>query len=160
MMQSVGRRYVRAFNERHACTGTLWEGHYKSCLVEGDGYFITCLRYIELNPVRAGMVIQPWDHHWSSVHFHLGLRAEPLVTPHPLYLAIGYESTRTGAYRTLLLESLQAEVLAGIRDHIRQERALGSSVFQAMVAKTLNRPATVRPIGRSPVLRDSNTNVL
>ena len=160
MMQSVGRRYVRAFNARHGRTGTLWEGRYKSCLVDSDGYFLSCLRYIELNPVRAGMAVQPWDYRWSSVHFHLGLRADPRVTPHPLYLALGNDSTRAGAYRTLLRESLQAEVLAGIRDHIRQERALGSPAFQAMVAKTLNRPATVRPRGRPPILRDSNTNVL
>ena len=62
MMQSLGRRYVRAFTARHGRTGTLWEGRYKSCLVDNDGYFLTCLRYIELNPVRAAMVIQPWDH--------------------------------------------------------------------------------------------------
>ena len=160
MMQSLGRRYVRAFNARHGRTGTLWEGRYKSCLVDNDSYFLTCVRYIELNPVRAAMVIQPWDHRWSSVHFHLGLRANSRVTPHPVYLALGNESTRADAYRTLLLEPLQEEALARIRAHLRQERALGSPAFQAMVAKTLNRPTAVRPPGRPPTQHDSNANVL
>ena len=160
MMQSVGRRYVRAFNARHGRTGTLWEGRYKSCLVDSDSYFLSCLRYIELNPVRAGMAVQPWDYRWSSVHFHLGLRADPRVTPHPLYLALGNDSTRAGAYRTLLLEPLHEGALARIRDPVRREPALGSPAFQATVAKALNRPATVRPPGRPPVQHDSSATVL
>lgn len=160
MMQSLGRRYVRAFNARHGRTGTLWEGRYKSCLVDSDGYLLTCLRYIELNPVRAAMVVWPWEHRWSSVHFHLGLRSGSRVTPHPVYLGLGDAVARVQAYRALLLEPLGEEVLAGIRDHLRQERALGSPRFQEMVAKTLNRPATVRRPGRPAGQRDSNANVL
>ena len=160
MMQSLGRRYVRAFNARHGRTGTLWEGRYKSCLIDSDGYFLTCLRYIELNPVRAAMVVWPWEHRWSSVHFHLGLRPGSRVTPHPVYLALGDGSTRSSAYRALLLEPLDDTVLASIRDHLRQERALGSPRFQDMVAKTLNRPAAVRRPGRPAAQPCSNVNVL
>ena len=87
MMQALGRRYVRAFNARYRRTGTLWEGRYKSCLVDSDRYLLACLRYIELNPVRAAMVAQPWDYRWSSVHAHLGLWADVRLTPHPGYLA-------------------------------------------------------------------------
>ncbi len=81
MMQAVGRRYVRAFNARHGRTGTLWEGRYKSCLVDSDRHLLACLRYIELNPVRAAMVQWPWQHRWSSVHAHLGLRRRTHVQP-------------------------------------------------------------------------------
>lgn len=66
MMQAVGRRHVRAFNARHGRTGTLWEGRYKSCLVDSDRYLLACLRYVELIPVRATMVQGPWEHRWSS----------------------------------------------------------------------------------------------
>lgn len=160
MMQSPGRRYVRAFNARHGRTGTLWEGRYKSCLVDTEGYLLTCLRYIELNPVRAAMAAWPWEYRWSSVHFHPGLRPGSRVTPHPVYLALGDEHTRASTCRAMLLEPLHDEMLVGIRGHLKQERALGSARFQDRVAKALNRPAMVRPPGRPLSRCDSNANVL
>jgi len=162
-MQALGRRYVRALNARHGRTGTLWEGRFKSCLVDSDSYLLRCLRYIELNPVRASMTDHPEMHRWSSVHAHLGIRSDPRLTPHPGYLALGADpATRAKRYRTLLLEPLHAGDLADIRDHIRQERALGSPRFQAMVEKALNRPVVVRPVGRPRAAGrpDSNGNVL
>ena len=162
MMQAVGRRYVRAFNTRHDRTGTLWEGRYKSCLVDSERYLLECLRYIELNPVRAAMVRWPWEHRWSSVHAHLGLKEDSRVSLHDGYLALGNDAeTRVIAYRALLLEPLALGQVEVIRDHLRQERALGSPGFQARVEKTLNRPARVRSAGR-PRGRtgDSNANVL
>ena len=66
MMQAIGRRYVAGFNARYRRTGTLWEGRFKAGLVAGEWYVLTCYRYIELNPVRAGMVVTPEDHAWSS----------------------------------------------------------------------------------------------
>lgn len=159
MMQALGRRYVRAFNARYGRTGTLWEGRYKSCLVDSARYLLACLRYIELNPVRAAMVAQPWEHRWSSVHAHLGLRADVCLTPHPGYLALGGgASERSAAYRCLLMETLSDDVLVDIRSHMRQERALGSPAFQSMVEKALNRPVELRPHGRPR--RDSNSNAL
>lgn len=159
MMQALGRRYVRAFNARYGRTGTLWEGRYKSCLVDSDRYLLACLRYIELNPVRAAMVVQPWDYRWSSVHGHLGLHEDCRLTPHAGYLALGRDAVeRVADYRRLLMESLSDDVLADIRSHMRQERALGSPAFQSMVEETLNRPVEVRPQGRPR--RDSNANVL
>ena len=149
MMQSVGRRYVRRFNARHERTGTLWEGRFKSCLVDSDRYLLACLRYIELNPVRAAMVALPWEHRWSSVHVHLGLGTSSRVAPHPAYLALGKDPAAcAAAYRALLLEPLRDDLVSSIRDHLRQERALGSPRFQAMVEKTLHRPARVRSAGR------------
>lgn len=159
MMQALGRRYVRRFNTRYGRTGTLWEGRYKSCLVDSDRYLLACLRYIELNPVRARMVERPWDYRWSSVHGHLGLREDRRVSPHPVYLALGRDTgQRAERYRCLLMEALSDDVLADIRVHLQQERALGSPAFCAMVEKVLQRPAEVRPQGRPR--RDSNVNVL
>ena len=162
-MQSLGRRYVRAFNARHGRTGTLWEGRFKSCLVDSAPYLLRCLRYIELNPVRAAMADTPEAHRWSSVHAHLGTRPDPLLTPHPCYLALGTDPlTRAARYRNLLFEPLHGEELSEIRAHIRQERALGSPRFQTMVEKTLNRPAALRQVGRPRRVgtADSNANVL
>lgn len=132
-------------------------------MVDSERHLLRCLRYIELNPVRAAMTDKPEAHRWSSVHTHLGVRLDPLLTPHPCYLALGHDaSTRAARYRAMLLEPLRADVLSDIRDHIRQERALGSPGFQAMVEKALNRPVLVRPVGRPRTMEwpDSNGNVL
>lgn len=149
MMQAVGRRYVRAFNQKYARTGTLWEGRFRSCLVDSGRYLLTCLRYIELNPVRAGLAAVPWDYRWSSVHAHLGLQSCPLLRPHPTLVALGGDDARrTARYRALLMEPQEDAQLDEVRDHLHQERALGSSRFRAMVEKTLRRPAGVRAPGR------------
>jgi putative transposase len=88
MMQSLGRQYVRYFNCSYGRTGTLWEGRYKSCLVQAEDYLLHLYRYIELNPVRAKMIEDPADYHWSSYQINgLGKESE-LCTPHPIYLAL------------------------------------------------------------------------
>lgn len=159
MMQALGRCYVRGFNARHGRTGTLWEGRYKSCLVDSDRYLLACLRYIELNPVRAVIVARPWDYRWSSVHGHLALRDDMRLTPHAGYLALGRDiGERAWAYRCLLMDGLSEDLVGEIRSHMRQERALGSPTFRSMVETVLNRPVEVRPRGRPR--RVSNANVL
>ncbi len=65
-LQSVGRRYVQYFNTSYGRSGTLWEGRYKATLINSYRYLLTCVRYIELNPVRAGMVKHSCDYRWSS----------------------------------------------------------------------------------------------
>lgn len=101
LMQSLGRRYVRYINTQYRRTGTLWEGRYKSCLVQDETYLLRCYRYIELNPVRAGMVSDPADYRWSS-HCCNGLgQANALVQPHGSYLAIAAADQRADHYRTL-----------------------------------------------------------
>lgn len=162
MMQAIGRRYVRAFNARHGRTGTLWEGRYKSCLVDGDRYLLACLRYIELNPLRAAMVVRAQDYRWSSVHAHLGLLPDHRLSFRAEFMALGRDSMqRAYAWQQLLDEAISADEIAALRDYVRQERAYGSARFQSMVEKTLNRPVVVRPPGRPPRSRvDSNANVL
>lgn len=95
------------------------------------------------------MTASPQDYCWSSVHTHLGLACDPLITPHPLYLALASApDERCAAYRTWLQEGMTDDDLARIRQHVNQERALGDERFQRMVENTLGRPATCRPRGR------------
>ena len=141
----LGQRYVPNFNRRHGRTGTLWEGRFKSCLVDSDAYLLAVYRYIELNPVRAAMVARAEEWRWSSVRANLALEADELVAPHPLFVEFAREPS---AYRELLQDGLSGTDLDAIRAHVRQERALGGSRFQSMVERTLNRPASYRPRGR------------
>ncbi|MFZ9510479.1 MAG: transposase, partial [Burkholderiaceae bacterium] len=107
LMQSVGRAYVLYFNKRHGRTGTLWEGRYRSTLIETERYLLACMVYIDLNPVRAGMVADPADHAWSSHAHYLGRRVDRLVTPHPLYWALGNTPfAREAAYAELVRAGL------------------------------------------------------
>lgn len=105
-MQALGRRYVRHFNRRHGRTGTLWEGRFRSSLVEADRYLLACHRYIELNPVRAGRVDDPRAWPWSSHRHHVGLSVDPLVRPHPLLYSLGNTPfERESAYQRLFDDS-------------------------------------------------------
>lgn len=147
----IGQSYVQAFNLRHRRCGALWQGRFKSCLVQSERYLLTVMRYIELNPVRAAMVGAPQDYRWSSVHTHLARARDPLITPHPLYLAMGRDpSERAGAYQQWLDAGIAPDDLQHLRTYASQERALGDERFQRMVETTLGRPAVCRPRGRPP----------
>ena len=116
MMQSLGRRYVRYFNDRYRRTGTLWEGRYRSVPIRTDAHLLACSRYIELNPVRATMVGSPGEYEWSSFRCNAGGREDEIVQPHPLYLALGAgAATRQKGYRALCKERLAPDVVAAIR---------------------------------------------
>ncbi|MBS0457219.1 MAG: transposase [Proteobacteria bacterium] len=150
-MSRLGQRYVPLFNRKHGRTGTLWEGRFKSCVVDSSGYLARVHRYIELNPVRAAMVADPEHYRWSSVHASVGTASDSLLTPHPAFLAIASDPAERGRlHRQWLREALHDDELRAIRIHLQQERALGSPRFQEMVEKTLNRPVAVRPRGRPP----------
>ncbi len=88
-MQHIGRRYVRYFNYRHDRSGTLWGGRYHSEVIQTDLYLLACYRYIELNPVRAGMVATPSAYPWSSARCHGLGEDNPYIRYHPLYEALG-----------------------------------------------------------------------
>lgn len=108
MMQALGRRYVRYFNNRHRRTGTLWEGRYRSCLVDSDEYLLQCQRYLELNPVRAAMVTAPGDYRWSSYRTNAFGKHSKLVSPHALYQQLGRTpAERQSNYRALLGDTSQ-----------------------------------------------------
>jgi len=148
-MQTFGRNYAGLFNSRHSRTGTLWEGRYKSCLVDSGQYILTCYRYIELNPVRAWMTDEPRGYAWSSCRANTTEHHDPLITPHPAYLALGKDAPgRQATYRDLLVETLSEESLAEIRIYLQQQRALGTDRFRELVQAKLQRFAGVRPAHR------------
>jgi len=142
------QRYVWRFNRNYARTGTLFQGRFKSCLVDNNIYLLRVMRYIELNPVRAHLVAQPEDYPWSSARSHLGLRHDPLVRFDPVFEQLAAcGSERAEFYRRWLMQPLGAEEMSQIRLHLSQERALGEGRFQSMVEKTLGVPATVMATG-------------
>jgi putative transposase len=148
-MHGLGVSYVHAFNRRHDRVGTLWQGRFKSCLVDTDEYLLMVYRYIELNPVRAGLVRRAEDHPWSSVHANLGLRRETGLTPHPTFAALGHDNaTRSAAYRRWLEAGLTPDELSAVRSHLAQQRALGAAGFHRELQRTLRRPTHLRPQGR------------
>ncbi len=102
-MQAVGRQYVRRFNQRHGRSGTLWEGRYKSTLIQAERYLLACMVYIELNPVRAAMVSGPTEYPWSSHAHYAGRRVDKLITPHPIWWELGNTPfAREAAYADLV----------------------------------------------------------
>jgi len=158
-MRLLNQRYVAAFNRRHRRTGTLWESRFRSCLVDSERYALTLYRYIELNPVRAAMVDAPEHYPWSSARANLGIDSDPRVTPHAAYTALGHDiATRTKTYGEWLRSGVTDHDLIAIRIHLQQERALGCPRFQAMVARTLNRPVAVRSRGRPRAHEPEDSN--
>jgi putative transposase len=144
MMQSVGRRYVRYVNHAYRRSGTLWEGRYKASLVESETYFLACQRYIELNPVRAGMVAVPADYRWSSYANHAFGQLDACLTPHPEYLRLDADpDRRRHAYRELFRHHMENDLLHTIRETLNQELVLGSEQFKDRIEATLKR--RVRP---------------
>jgi putative transposase len=146
MMQSVGRNYVNYVNVKHRRTGTLWEGRYKSCLVDAEHYLLTCHRYIELNPVRAGLVGEPSAYPWSSYRCNALGDIDALIVPHTRYLSLDLdEEERLRAYRRLFADDITQESLEEIRTYIQQQRVLGSAAFQMQAQARLGRYAKARP---------------
>ncbi len=127
LMKSLGQRYVQAFNRRHARTGTLWEGRFRSCVVDSEEYLFRCHQYIEMNPVRAGMVSNPREYLWSSHRANAEGEQSRLVTPHSFYLSLGADADRRSArYRDLFLEELSPEDIGRIREATNRGGTLGS----------------------------------
>ena len=141
-IKRVGQRYVQYVSRTHGRSGGLWEGRFRSCLVEEERYLLNCYRYIELNPVRAGMVSRPEDYPWSSHVANTGKHPDPMLDPHPLYLELGRElSARQEAYRALFQQELSAESLEEIWAATHGNRVLGTEVFQDRVDARLTKRA-------------------
>lgn len=138
MMQYVGRRYVPYVNAVYGTSGSLWEGRYKASLIHDEGYLLTCMRYIELNPVRASMVNAPARYRWSSYRANANGETHEMLTPHPLYLALGRGPvTRQTAYRELFRVHLDAEALRDIRDAWLSGTPLGNDHFKEKIERKL-----------------------
>jgi putative transposase len=150
MMQDLGRRYVRYFNKRWGRSGTLWEGRFKSCLVQDGRYLLQCHRYIELNPVRAGMVSAPAEYGWSSYRANALGHESSLRTPHPEYLALGNGATRLRHYQALVAEQLGDDATGRIRYVTERGLAFGGPEFVRGMEKDTGRQLRPGKRGRPP----------
>ena len=153
LMQSLGRRYVQYINHAYRRSGSLWEGRYKSSAVQAECYLFACMRYIELNPVRAGMVSDPAQYRWSSYrHNGLGQADERLVA-HPLYQSLGLgrdAEDRRASYRALFRAELDDDPIGDIRLALAQSQPLGDDRFaERICARVGVRRATAKR-GRPP----------
>jgi putative transposase len=138
LMRDLGQRYVPYFNSRHGRTGTLWEGRFRSCIVESARYVMACHRYIELNPVRAGMVNHPAGYLWSSYAVNSGARSDPFLSLHPEFVALTSDAQRRHiAYRALFDERLDETLLRAIREATNTGYPLASEAFKNTVIAPL-----------------------
>ena len=148
-LQSLGRRYVRYVNDTYRRTGTLWEGRDRAALIDSDNYFLSCCRYIELNPVRAGMVRHPSRYRWSSYAPHARGTADRLIAPHALYRGLGRnEVERRAAYRSLFRDRLDAGFLDDLRQATNGGWVFGDEHFKSKITKTVGRRVSPLPHGR------------
>ena len=139
-LQMLGRYYVQYYNYSYKRTGTLWEGRYKATLIDSESYLLICMRYIELNPVRAGMVSHPSEYRWSSYHCNALGQADELVMPHPEYRRLGKAAEAwQAAYRLLFRHHLAERSVNEIRDATNKAWVLGSNRFKQRVQRQLER---------------------
>lgn len=149
MMQWVGRHYVPYFNARYQRVGTLWQGRYKATVIDPDKYLMACSRYIESNPVRAGLVATPADYPWSSFAHHAGVKPDPLITDHPVYWALGNTPfEREAAYQRLMDQRPSTEETAALTEAVLKGWPLGSDKFKAALAKQTSRRVSPGKRGR------------
>lgn len=135
---------MQYFNRSYRRSGTLWEGRYRSCLSQAEGYLLACQRYIELNPVRAAMVDHPAEYRWSSYRSNAQGEADAMIAPHAVYLALGADTaTRQAAYRELFRHELEPGLVDEIRRATNGNFALGDARFAGQIAAALGR--RVRP---------------
>jgi putative transposase len=149
MMQAVGRSYVRTFNNAQGRTGTLWEGRYRSTLIQSDRYLLACMVYIDLNPVRAGLVAQADDYPWSSHAHYIGRKVDKLVTPHPLFWELGNTPfAREAAYADLVHAGITVAQQTALTRSALSGWALGEPDFVADLQKRTERRVTQAQAGR------------
>lgn len=149
MMQALGRRYVGWFNHKYERSGTLWEGRFRAALIDSEHYLMACMRYIELNPVRASMCASAEDYRWSSCAHHLGRRSDPLVSDHSMFWSMGNTPfERELAYRELLSQGVTEPERMQFHDSVMKGRPLGSAGFLRQLADKTLLPLQQRPRGR------------
>ena len=149
MMQSVGRTYVRYFNKRHNRSGTLWEGRYKSSLIDSEAYLLTCMAYIDLNPVRAGLAESAEDFRWSSYKHLAGQSIDKLVTPHALYWGLGNTPfAREAAYAEFVAGGLSVATQKALTESALKGRVVGRPDFLTSLEKNTQRQILPQKAGR------------
>lgn len=140
VMQTIGRYYVQYFNFQYQRTGTLWDGRYKATLLDSESYLLMCSRYIELNPVRAGMVNSPEEYPWSSYSYNALGQENKLITPHAVYKALGHNNAACVLnYHGLFDRHISQADIDNIRTATNKAWVLGSSEFKSKVEQLINR---------------------
>jgi len=158
VLQMVGRYYVQYYNHSYGRTGTLWEGRYKATLIDSATYLLTCMRYIELNPVRAGMVTHPSEYPWSSYHRNALGAINEMVNPHLEYQRLGRTAeSRQAAYRQLFKHHVSDDAMNEIRDATNKAWVLGGDHFKQRVQKQLERP--VAPAAKGGDRKSASFNI-
>ena len=151
LMQHLGRRYVGTFNAWHDRTGTLWEGRYRASVVVSDRYILACYRYIEMNPVRAGLVAEPSAYRWSSYSANADGARDSLIRPHSTYLGLGRDPAAARlAYKKLFADELESTLLDDIRRSLGQQVVLGDEGVRRQLQAALRRRTTPSSRGRRP----------
>ncbi len=149
MMQALGRAYVRYFNDTHQRSGTLWEGRYKSTVVQSERYLLACMAYMDLNPVRAGMVAHAHAYPWSSCCHYTGTRVDKIITAHPLWWQLGNTPfAREAAYAALVQAGIDDAQQKGLTDATLGGWALGDGEFVAKLQKNTQRRVSKGQAGR------------
>jgi putative transposase len=139
-IQHVGRHYVTYVNSQYGRSGTLWEDRHKGSIISSEAYLLACSRYIELNPVRAGMVTAPEDYRWSSYRANAGGESCPLLRYHAIYMALGDSpESRQRAYRELFRAVLGPGQLDAIRSAVQTGTPLGNDRFREQIEAALKR---------------------
>jgi len=149
MMQAVGRSYVRYFNQSQHRTGTLWEGRYRSTVIQPERYLLACMVYMDLNPVRADLVAQAQDYLWSSHGHCLGRRVDRLITPHALFWQLGNTPfAREAAYAELVRGGINSVQQVALTESALSGWALGEPDFVANLQKQTARRVVKNKAGR------------
>ncbi len=149
LMKRLGQRYVQYVNRTYKRSGTLREGRFRASIIQQDVYLLRCRRYIELYPVRAGIVDHPGEYRWSSYQVNGQGNSFDLVSPHPLYQSLGRTaSKRQDAYRELFRRELEPGEIDAIRKATSGNFALGNSRFQQEISEMLGRRVTPGKAGR------------
>lgn len=155
VMQSIGCRYVQYINKTYKRTGTLWEGRHKASLINAEDYLLLCMRYIELNPVRASMVKHPADYKWSSYRANAQAERSRLITGHEVYITIDANALkRLEAYRDLFKHQLDDEDIHTIREATQFSMPLGNNKFTEQIEAALERSLGYSKLGRPCIKED------
>ncbi|MFD2365005.1 transposase [Pseudoduganella sp. GCM10020061] len=157
MMQWIGRKYVPYFNQKYNRVGTLWQGRFKTSVIDSENYFLVCSRYIENNPVRAQLAATPQDYRWSSYAHHAGLRQDPAVVDHALYWALGNTPfQREAAYTSLFQAPLSHAELLNIRTSVGKGWPLGSDAYKTKLEQRAKRQVLPARRGRPPARKQDS----
>jgi putative transposase len=148
-MQALGRRYVKAFNHRHARRGALWESRYRTTVVDPSSNLLACIRLIEQTPLRRGLGARTSDWPWSSAPHHAGRKSDPIITEHAAYWQLGNTPfEREARYALESANLLGDQEVQRLLSAARHGWPVGSEAFLTALAKHTDRPIRPRPRGR------------